>query len=242
MGIFRPIKIRSKNLRDSVMSRLLIRNYLSKNEKKQRKIILGGHWSDNPDWLILNQFQQDITKKLKFPTNSVNVVFLEHVIEHIDLEDAILFFKEVRRILIKGGQLRLVFPSTEKIIKANLSKSIKNNKNYIKNILINLHYSKINSQLMSIGLKGISEDVNTFFLNSIFGENDHKFITSAMLLKKILLSIGFSKVEIFEPGQGFAKENCIERRQRGIYLGSDWKKDQKKPTFDIESLAVDAVK
>ncbi|KKP65992.1 MAG: Methyltransferase domain protein [Candidatus Roizmanbacteria bacterium GW2011_GWC2_35_12] len=242
MTVFRPIKIRAKRLYQSLTSPFLIKKYLHNTSKKNRKLILGGHWTKNEDWLILDQSHQDITKKLKFPSSSINTIFLEHVFEHIDLDKAIYFLKEAKRILQKGGHLRIISPSIERIIRTDLNKSNRNNKTYINNILINLHFKRTDALLKSIGLKGVKEDVNTFFLNSIFRENEHKFICSARLLKKILLALGFKKVEIFPPGQGFIKEHCLERYQRGIYLGSDFKKDRKKKIFDIESLAVDAIK
>ncbi|KKP86425.1 MAG: Methyltransferase domain protein [Candidatus Roizmanbacteria bacterium GW2011_GWA2_35_8] len=242
MTVFRPIKIYANTFFESLSSPFIIKKYLNNTPKKVRKLILGGHWTKNEGWLILDQSHQDITKKLKFPSTSINVIFLEHVFEHIDLDKAIFFLKEAKRILQKGGHLRIISPSIERITSVDLNKFSRNNKTYINNILINLHFKKTDDLLKSIGLKGVEEDVNTFFLNSIFRENEHRFICSARLLKKILLALGFTKVGIFPVGQGFVKDHCLERNQRGIYLGSDFKKDRKKNIFDIESLAVDALK
>ena len=39
--------------------------YLNHTPKGQRKLILGGHWSNHKGWLVLDENDQDITKKLK---------------------------------------------------------------------------------------------------------------------------------------------------------------------------------
>ena len=48
--------------------------------------------------------------------NTVDVVFTEHVIEHVSFTDGIYFFNESKRILKNGGVLRIVCPMIEKII------------------------------------------------------------------------------------------------------------------------------
>ena len=57
----------------------------------------------------------DITKPLPFTPNTVDDLFLEHVIEHISPAEAIQFFIEARRILKPGGILRLAFPDLLRI-------------------------------------------------------------------------------------------------------------------------------
>ena len=77
----------------------------------------------------------------------------------------------------------------------------------------------------------------------MFCENGHKFIWSAKLLKSVMKALGFKEVIIFQPGFGHNKEYSIERRQRGIYTGTDWQKDIKvKQVFDPESLVVEGIK
>lgn len=237
------IKAKVKNLIEYWESSFLIKNYLKNTSPRNRKLILGGHWSNHPGWLILNEGHQDITKKIKIPSSSFEVVFLEHVIEHIGFVDAILFLKEAKRILRKNGTIRIVAPFIEKITSVDLNDKNKKNKIYIKNSLVNLTYPEIDTNLKSIGLKGITEDPKTFLLNGLFRENEHRFIWSAKLLKSVMEAIGFKVVKIFQVGFGQNKDYLIERRQRGIYTGADFQKDIKfKHVFDPESLVVEGIK
>lgn len=62
-------------------------------------------------WINTDKAQIDITKRLPFDDNSVDVVYLEHVIEHISPGDGLRFLRECRRVLIPGrGVVRVAFP------------------------------------------------------------------------------------------------------------------------------------
>jgi predicted SAM-dependent methyltransferase len=59
----------------------------------------------------------DITKRLPFPDNSVDLVFSSHVVEHIYREEFKRFLKETYMILKKGGINIIITPSIEKCSK-----------------------------------------------------------------------------------------------------------------------------
>lgn len=62
-------------------------------------------------WINTDKAQIDITKRLPFDDNSVDVIYLEHVIEHISPGEGLRFLRECRRILIPGrGVVRVAFP------------------------------------------------------------------------------------------------------------------------------------
>ena len=91
----------------------LFKNKISKNKintfirnlkpDQELKVIFGGHWYSTDEWLILTEDYQDIRKPLKFPNKSVDVIFSEHVIEHVEFTDALTFFRESKRILKPNG-------------------------------------------------------------------------------------------------------------------------------------------
>lgn len=58
----------------------------------------------------------DISKRLPFESASVDYLFVEHCVEHIDFYKAIEFFKEVLRVLKPGGTFRVTVPSIEQIV------------------------------------------------------------------------------------------------------------------------------
>jgi predicted SAM-dependent methyltransferase len=55
----------------------------------------------------------DITKKLPFDNNSVDYIFCEEAIEHINLNDGIGLLKECLRILKEGGIIRIATPDLD---------------------------------------------------------------------------------------------------------------------------------
>lgn len=63
------------------------------------KIIFGGHWSNNPGWLVVSESEQDITKSLSFSENIADVIFTEHVIEHVSFMEGVAFMRNSKRTL-----------------------------------------------------------------------------------------------------------------------------------------------
>jgi hypothetical protein len=59
--------------------------------------------------------EKDISKPMGFANNSVDFIFIEHGIEHIDQMTGVAFLKQCFNMLKKNGVLRLTFPDVEKI-------------------------------------------------------------------------------------------------------------------------------
>jgi len=55
----------------------------------------------------------DITKKLPLEDNSIDYIFCEEAIEHIDLNNGYSLLKECLRVLKKGGVLRVATPDLD---------------------------------------------------------------------------------------------------------------------------------
>ena len=58
----------------------------------------------------------DASKKLPFDRNSCNLIYSEHFLEHLTVEEGLFFLKECYRVLQPGGILRIAMPSLEYII------------------------------------------------------------------------------------------------------------------------------
>lgn len=78
-----------------------------------KKIQFGSGKNKFPGWENTNYPEHDITKRLKFQSSSVDFIFHEHVLEHIDEADGFYFLKESYRILKPGGVMRIVCPSID---------------------------------------------------------------------------------------------------------------------------------
>jgi len=200
------------------------------------------HWWDIQEWLVFNEGEQNIKEPLIFPNESVDVIFTEHVIEHVQFLDAVTFMQESNRILKKGGVFRVVCPMIERIM--SVSFNDKNGRIFIQHLAEPLEtWPEEDKLLKELKLNGIFESPETFFLNGIFTKYGHKFIWSAELMVKVLKVIGFHDVAIKKIGKGVNQEYCIERRRRGLYYGRNWKEDRSANiVYDPESMVVEAIK
>lgn len=59
----------------------------------------------------------DITKKLPFADSSIDRIFAEHVVEHVEYYAAIKFFEDCYRVLKPGGIIRITIPSIENVMR-----------------------------------------------------------------------------------------------------------------------------
>jgi predicted SAM-dependent methyltransferase len=57
----------------------------------------------------------DISKPLPYEDNSIDMIFAEHVCEHLTTPDVVRFFMEALRILKPNGILRIAVPSVDQI-------------------------------------------------------------------------------------------------------------------------------
>lgn len=74
-----------------------------------RKIQLCSGGLAIPGWESFDM-DMDIRKPLRFPNESAQFIHCEHGIEHITHQEAWNFLHECKRVLVRGGTLRLAFP------------------------------------------------------------------------------------------------------------------------------------
>ena len=205
------------------------------------KVVFGGHWSTNPGWLLLTEQDQDVTKVLQFPDSTVDIVFCEHVIEHVPFKSGVFFLQESFRILKPGGVCRILCPMLDRLMAADFSDA--DGREYLRNSVLP-HFGPEQELLVdTLGLKGIGEDPLPFLFNAIYMGHQHRFIWSSSLMIRVMNAIGFRDVQRRSPGEGVRADACIERRQRGIYLGNDWRENAKSNrVYDAESFVVEGVK
>jgi SAM-dependent methyltransferase len=206
------------------------------------KVVFGGHWSDHPGWLLLNERQQDVTHQLAFGTGTVDMVFAEHVIEHVPLIGGVHFIQESFRILKPGGICRILCPMLDQLMRADLSDA--NGRDYVRNSLSRFFIDEEALLAGTLGLEGINEDPVCFMFNNLYMSHDHRFIWTSSLMMKVMTAIGFRDVRRYGPGEGSRPADCIERRRRGLYIGYDWREEGATPLppYDVESIVVEGIK
>lgn len=144
-----------------------------------RKIQLGAGTLHIPGWENYDDAAAiDITKRLPFEDDSVDVVFSEMCLEHITPKEAWYFLEECFRILKRDGLVRMTIPDFPRCLR-----------------LKNPRWLEVN--------KGVTGNDGTIKdqMKSIIVAHGHQGLWSSELLKAVMEAIGFVCVTIKEAGQ-----------------------------------------
>ena len=105
------------NIHRRIRRKSKIKNYYKNHD--QIKLHFGGGKDKLKDFLntdVIGKIPVDIAKKLPFPTDTVDVIYSCHVIEHLYHKQFRIFIKESHRILKKGGIHVIMTPSLTRLI------------------------------------------------------------------------------------------------------------------------------
>lgn len=136
---------------------------------------------------------------LPFESSTFDGIFSEHFIEHIDLSTGVHFMQESFRLLKPGGVLRVVCPNLDYIILGiDADKML-----------------KLKEMFVGVGdfNRAPSEIPDAEVINWMFYGHGHKFLYNFACMRNILLSIGFSSVELSKFGSSYSPQMAIERRK-----------------------------
>ncbi len=114
----------------------------------------------------------DIRKRLPMSDSSASFILAEHVIEHVEFREGLSFLGECRRVLIRGGVLRLAFPDITRPIDVEAYRAS----------FLEYYDGKLDS----------IDDVRY----SILTDWDHKSCWTQEMAKQVLLAAGFRPVMI----------------------------------------------
>ncbi|MBK8907408.1 MAG: methyltransferase domain-containing protein [Rhodospirillales bacterium] len=174
----------------------LIRNRIvfANRKKKGCYLDLGCGQNVSPDFCNLDygwhpgtDICWDVTRGLPFPEGYVSGIFSEHMLEHIPFADALKLLAECRRILRKGGTLRLVVPDGELYL-SQYCKHQGGNRACMPNADSDKTYFAIVTPIVSV--------------NRIFRFYGHQFIWDYETLRLALYRAGFENVEKRTFGEG----------------------------------------
>jgi len=163
----------------------------------------------------------DASQPFPLPSAAFEYVFSEHVIEHIEFEEAALLLSESARVLKSGGRIRLATPDLAQIIAIYVQPKAPAQQAYLRWIMDNFRPQ-------------IGEYNPAQVINHSFHGWRHKFIYDEPTLIKALTVAGFSAVTRVEPGQR-GDENLRGIEQHGDYVGSD-------AAMRYETMVFEAVK
>ena len=163
----------------------------------------------------------DASAPFPLPPASFDYVFSEHVIEHLEFEEAAAMLGECARGLRPGGRLRLATPDLARIIALYTQPEAPAQQHYIRWIMDNFR-------------PGVGEYNPAQVINQSFHGWRHKFIYDEATLVKALEAAGFTAVTRVEPGQS-GDENLRGIERHGEYVGSD-------AAMRYETMVFEAVK
>jgi predicted O-linked N-acetylglucosamine transferase (SPINDLY family)/predicted SAM-dependent methyltransferase/glycosyltransferase involved in cell wall biosynthesis len=94
------------------------------NQSKPYKLHIGCGKNIFPDWINIDieanspgvDLICDVRGELPFNDGSCSLIYNEHVLEHLTVEEGLFFLKECRRVLQPGGTLRIAMPDLENIV------------------------------------------------------------------------------------------------------------------------------
>ena len=128
---------------------------------------------------ILGEIPINITKKLPFSNDEIDLIFSSHLIEHIHKNEINFFLNESHRVLKKEGINIIATPSLDKIIKTCYFK--KKNKKYLLDFAKNFYSDEFIN--------------NSHIINLCFRAFGHRYIVDYDYMKNISKKLVFLLVK-----------------------------------------------
>ncbi|GAA2758383.1 hypothetical protein GCM10009872_37430 [Actinopolymorpha rutila] len=176
-----------------VRRRRIIENYLATEGRK--KLQIGAGRTSLDGWLSTDispgfdgSVYLDASKAFPFGDAVFDVVYSEHMIEHISWDGGLFMLSEVRRVLKPGGVVRMATPDLEVLLGLyNRDQSALGEK-YVQWITDRF--------LPHVGVYDPS-----FVINNAFRNWGHQFLYDGKLMEMALLRAGFADIKRCSPGE-----------------------------------------
>jgi predicted SAM-dependent methyltransferase len=207
------------------ISKLPTRRAVERRYRRSRglRVNLGAGNTGQPGWVNVDLLElpgvncvYDSRKRLPFADDSVEMIFTEHFLEHLDYTEEIPYFmSECHRVLAPGGTIRIVVPDGERYLAA-----------YCADGWDALHTTRPLRADRSDFYYGFKYNTKMELINVVFRQGaEHKFAYDFETLDFVLRRYGFSEVARQEFGESRCPGLCLDLRTRAA-----------------ESLYVEAVK
>jgi len=166
-------------------------------------LFMGGERLEKLRALPRNILVYDLSKGIPFPSNSIDVVYHSHFLEHLDQDCVENFLLEVKRVLKPGGIQRIVAPDLEKLCKGYI--------NHLENCISDRSLDKGHDQyIAAMFWQCVMKEAHTtsqqpkilrFIENIVLGDArkrglTHQWMYDRINLSYLLKSIGFREIKI----------------------------------------------
>jgi SAM-dependent methyltransferase len=152
-----------------------------------------------PDNILVH----NLAKGIPFNTDSVDVVYHSHLLEHLDKDVAAKFLIEIKRVLKPGGIHRIVVPDFEKACRAYIAHIESCDKQPIESRNHDSYIALLLEQSVRKEAFGTSQQksLRRFFENLILGDarrrgETHQWMYDRINLKALLIDLGYKEVRV----------------------------------------------
>jgi predicted SAM-dependent methyltransferase len=183
--------------------RLLNRRRMAVSLRGQRglKLHLGCGSRVTPGWVNVDSYEQpgldlrwDLRDALPVDAGAADLVYSEHVLEHLDFDDARALIRDIFRVLSPGGRLRLGVPDAELYLQA-----------YVRG---DDHFFR---GARNIGNPVAPLDTPMKVINQMFRMGGaHRFAWDFETLARELTSVGFRDTRRYPSGQSPTPDLCLD--------------------------------
>lgn len=149
----------------------------------------------------------DARRPFPIPTDSLDCVFSEHVIEHLEFDEAAHMLRECHRTLKRGGRIRIATPDLKQIIALYADPKGQAQATYIR-------------WIMQTFRRKYGDFSPAHAVNQSFHGWRHKFIYDETTLARALADAGFKDSKRVEPGLS-EDERLRGLEQHGSYVGNE---------------------
>jgi predicted SAM-dependent methyltransferase len=172
----------------------LIERYLTENEV--RKLHLGSAENILPGWLNtdLHGYRRkdvvylDVRKPFPLPDASFDLVFSEHMIEHLTYADGQQCLRECHRVLRPGGRIRVATPSLDRLIRLYDAELTDLQRRYVR-------------WSVETFIAFADAELPGFVLNNFLRDWGHEFVYDTGTLRHALETAGFVDVTEWPVGE-----------------------------------------
>lgn len=147
----------------------------------------------------------DVVKGLPIKSNSCDVVYTSHMLEHLDRQEAMIFCQEAYRLLSSNGTLRIAVPDIRR--KVETYNQTGDADQFIASTCMSLENPKALAQRIQL---------------AFVGPRHHQWMYDGQSLSRLLESHGFTDIKVLPAGQTTMPDpgalNLSERSDESVYV------------------------